>query len=175
MIQVGPTGQITQGHVLDVSRRAFERALRDYDSLLYVKWNPKKLRGWGCWEIRRRPEKYVVLESVTFEGNTYTKVGPKELDIISNVLDCAFLNYDQLRKIKSMDTWKKDGSYGKDFVRNMEAREEAFKEGVKKKDKEDLAYAARQNKTAIRDFKDMIQSGLNPAQIADHWDKKQGS
>lgn len=173
--QVGPTGRIIQGHVLDARRDAFERALRGYDSLLYVKWNPNKLRGWGCWEIRRRPEKNVALESVSFEGNTYTKVGPKELDIINHVLDVAFLNYTQINKIISMDSWIKDGQYGKNFVRNMDSREEKFKEDIKRRDKADIAYAAKQNKKAIRDLKDMIASGVNPALLADHWNNKRGS
>jgi len=171
MILVGPTGRITQGHVLDVSRVAFQRALRDYDSLLYVEWNPKKLRGWGCWEIRRQPENYVTLESIAFDGNTYTLIGLKEIDLVNHVLDCAFLNYDQVRKVKSIDRWATDGYKGKDLTRNMEAREKAAQAKMKEDKKEDLKYASKQLKSVGKDFKEMVASGINPALIANHWDK----
>lgn len=171
-VWVGPTGRISEGHVLDVSRVPFERALRDYDSLLYVKWNPTKLRGWGCWEIRRRPERNVALVSEVFEGNTYTLVGPKEIDLVNHVLDVAFLNYSQLNKIKSMDSWTRDGHRGQNFVANMERREEESRQEAQKKADENTRYVARQFKKEIKDFKELVASGLNPAQIANYWDKK---
>lgn len=150
VIFTAPTGKVIAGHVLDVNRRAFDQALRFYDKQLYTKWNPKKMRGWGCWEIRRKPD-----------------TGTREYDFIHHILDCAYLNYDQLRKLKKMDTWEKGGS--DQWLSSLETweREALVKEKIRKQ--EAMAYAAKQYKTEIRAFKEMILSGVNPARIVDHW------
>jgi hypothetical protein len=166
---VAPTGGLTTGHVLDVAKAPFERALRDYDSQLYVRWNPRKVRGWGCWEIRRRPNRKSVKEIVNFKGASIVVIDYVETDFGSSILDAAFLNYDQLRKLQAMDTWAQKTGLG--FVDSMERKEQEHREAVKAKQQADLKYAAGQMRTAVRDFKDMLQSGLNPAEIATHWDK----
>lgn len=168
-ISVAPTGRLTQGHVLDVSRRAFDRALRDYDHLLYTKWNPKKLNGWGAWEIRRRPETKCVVDIHEWQGNTIVELGYRELDIVSNVLTCAFLNYDQLRKIQEMDIFAAGGAKG--FAERLEAKEAAHRAEQMRKAKESSQYVAKQHKKEIREFKELLASGMNPARIADYWGK----
>lgn len=169
-IWVGPSGNICAGHVLDVRKGPFERALKDYDSQLYVKWNPKKLKGWGCWEIRRRPNLKSIVEVVEFEGKTYTRLEYRENNLIHHVLDCAFLNYDQLNKIQRIDTWKK--SDGKNFVDDLETQEREY---VAKKTAEAKASrqdAAKHYKREIKDLKELVQSGMNPALIGQYWNKQ---
>lgn len=170
-VWVGPVGQVTHGHVLDVARGPFERALRDYDSLLYVTWNPKKLKGWGCWEIRRRPEKKIAVDIVPYHGNTYVRCEYVEQDMVNHVLDCAFLNYDQLRKIRSMDMWSKFGGKGESFGAKLDAMQDAAQAREKAAAIESRRYMAKQFKSEIKDFKEMILSGTNPADIALHWDE----
>ena len=49
-LSMDPTGKLIKGHVLDVSIKPFEEAMRFNlnDPYLYVKWNPEKMQGWGC-------------------------------------------------------------------------------------------------------------------------------
>jgi hypothetical protein len=161
-----PTGRLIKGHVLDVDRATFTRALQAYDSLLYTAWNPKKLKGWGCWEIRRKPERLTPVDIEIFEGNTYTFLDAIENPLVNHVLDCAFLNYDQLRKIQTMDTTKENQRY---WVDQLEANEKAHVEKLKEAALENRKYAAKQFKREVKDFKEMVASGMNPALIANHW------
>lgn len=169
LIKLSPTGKLSTGHVLDVSKGPFERALKDYDSLLYVAWNADKLKGWGCWEIKRRPALKSVVYRETFEGNTYSVLDYDENPLINHVLDCAFLNYDQLRKIKEMDIWVNGNPAH--FVDNLESRERSHVENENRKNREELRYMGKQIRNEMKDFKDMIAGGLNPAELANHWDK----
>lgn len=165
-VWVGPTGRLSTGNVLDVGVKAFEQALRDHDHLLYIRWNPRKLKGWGCWEVRRRPEKKSVTHVFEWEGNTYCYINNEEIDIVNHVLDAGYLNYDLLTRIKAMDTWAGNRNY---WVEDLENKEKAHVAAKQAKAREDMRYAAKQMKSEIKDLKEMLKSGLNPAQIADHW------
>lgn len=171
---MGPTGNLIQGHVLDVNKAAFEQAMRFTlnDPHLYAKWNPKKLGGWGCWEIRRKPEFLSALDVTEFEGQLIFNLGKREIDIAHHVLDCAFLNYDAIRKLKEMDTWaygEKGASYEDEVERRTRTRREREKELAKK----ELGYMARHYRTQIRGFMEAIRSGVNPHEIAKYWDSVQ--
>lgn len=170
---LGPVGQVSKGHVLDVAEKPFVRALKDYDKQLYVKWNPKKLKGHGCWEIRRRPDMKSVKEVIAFKGNTYTVVEYRENNLIHHVLDCAFLNYDQLRKIQEMDVFA--NPTGRHVVDEIEHQEREYAEAQRQKAAEATKYAIKHYRKEMKDFKEMVQSGLNPASIARYWEttKKQ--
>lgn len=172
-ITVGPTGNTVQGNVLDASKLHLERKLQDHDPLLYLKWNPRKLYGHGCWEIRRKPELKSIREVVFFQGNTYTIIEPVELNMVNHVLDVAFINYALLSKIKRMDTWQQSDR-GKDWGHEFEYDEAKAMEAEEERSAQTLTYVANQHKSEIRDFKNLVLSGMNPAQIADHWGKKQG-
>lgn len=187
---MGPTGGLCKGHVLDVSEKPFVQRLKDYDAQLYVKWNPKKLRGWGCWEIRRKPEektakysqrhellptgfmKYGVQGDV-YEFNGFTIVYPKyhELDLINHVLDVAFLNYSVIDKLKKMDMWnqKNMGYKGKNFNKEAEYLEAKHLDKIEDEALKELDYGMKQHKAEIRDFKEYVASGNNPYKLADHW------
>lgn len=167
-IWLSATGNTIQGHVLDASRAPLEEMLRDYDPQLYIKWNPNKLRGWGCWEIRRRPNEKDIIETFHFEGMAIAVLAYKELNIINHVMDVPFLNYSVMDKLKGMDQWK-DSYKGKDFTKNIEYAEAKYDEKVEDKIHADREYNLKQMKSEIRYFKDYVLSGHNPARIADYW------
>lgn len=165
---MGPMGKVIRGHVLDCSVTGITRALKDYDPQLYVKWNPKKIRGHGCWEIRRIPNNKTIADAAEFQGNWIIKVDYVENDIINHVLDCAYLNYDAVRKVKEMDCWKSDH-----WIHRLDQDEEERRTNALEKAKNELRYNSKQIKPLMKAFKDMIGSGLNPAQIAQHWGNMQ--
>lgn len=172
MILVGPVGKISKGHVLDVNVKSFTRALKAYDPMLYVTWNPKKMRGHGCWEIRRKPEFNSTLDIAELDEDTaIIQVGPRENVLVHHVLDCAFLNYDQLRKLKEMDTFQYgNASQYQDLVeRKTRDRREADKEAGMRRRRD----AARTFKKQIRALKQFILDGGNPHLIAQFWDSVQ--
>lgn len=163
-----PTGNLIKGHVLDVNEALFNEALRFYDKQLYTKWNPNKLHGWGCWEIRRRPEFNTALDVAEFEGNLIFKVGPKEYDMVHHVLDCSFLNYDAIRKLREIDCWQYGTAeqYQDEVARRTRDRREKEQLAVQK----ERTYMVRHYKSEIRSFMEAIKGGANPYAIAQHWD-----
>jgi hypothetical protein len=170
-MKVGPVGHVSRGHVLDVNVKSFERALKNYDPMLYVEWNPKKCKGHGCWEIRRKPEFNSALDVAEIADIAIIKVGPYENQLVHHIMDCAFLNYDQLRKLKEMDTWQYgDATQYQDLVeRKTRDRREADKiAGLRRR-----RDAARTFKKQIRALKQYILDGGNPHRIAEFWDSVQ--
>lgn len=168
MISVGPVGSVSQGHVLDCNRKSFEKALQAYDPQLYIKWNPKKMRGHGCWEIRRKPEFYSAVDVGELPDCYIVKLGHHEVEIIHCIMDCAFLNYDQLRKLQEMDTWRYgDAKTYQDLVeqRTLDRQASEIERGRKRR-----AEAAREFKAQIRAMKDYILGGGNPHNIAGLWE-----
>lgn len=166
-ILMGPQGALIKGHVLDVNERRFNEALRFHDKALYTRWNPRKLRGHGCWEIRRRPEFNSALDIAEYEGKLIFVVGPKEYDMVHHVMDCAFLNYDQIRKLKEIDTWQYgNSSKYQDEVerRTRDRREREYQNMLKER-----ADMVRHYKQEIRSFREMVRDGGNPHLIAKYW------
>lgn len=162
-ILMGPTGKTIKGHCLDVSIKPFLRALRDHDPLLYVKWNPNKCAGWGCYEIRRKPEFTTIKDIAEYQGHLILDIGYVENDLMNHVLDCAFLNYDQIRKIKSIDTW---GVGPRQWLDNREYMAKKQKELNKEKAKYAMRDAAKTFKKEINQYKEFVNSGNNPHLIA---------
>ena len=169
-LSMDPTGKLIKGHVLDVSIKPFEEAMRFNlnDPYLYVKWSPEKMQGWGCWEIRRRPMFNSALDLCEYEGNILFKVGPKEYDLVHHVLDCAFLNYDAIRKLKEMDTWQHGNAtqYQDEVERRTRDRMERERESAAKEKRAMVRYFRKE----IRADMDEIKGGANPYAIAQHWD-----
>lgn len=168
-ILIGPTGSLIKGHVLDVNQKHFNEALQFYDKQLYTKWSPKKCGGWGAWEIRRRPDFNSALDIAEFEGNLIFVVGPKEYDMVHQIMDCAFLNYDQLRKLKEIDTWQYGNSsqYQDEVERRTRARQEKEQEIARK----ERTYMTQHYRAEIKAFRQMVLDGTNPAAIAQYWDR----
>lgn len=167
-IELGPVGRVAEGHVLDCNKKSFERALQNYDPMLYIRWNPKKLRGHGCWEIRRRPEFNSALDVTEFGEAVIVKVGPREIDLVHHVMDCAFLNYDQLRKLKEIDTWQYGTSTQyQDLVerKTRDRKELEQSQGMQRR-----REAIRTFRKQINEFREYILNGGNPHMIGAFWD-----
>ena len=152
----GPTGKLVQGHVMDVDVKAFNRALRELDKRLYTRWNPDKLRGWGCWEIRMRPRKKSALYMGSYEGKAIWMLEELEVNAVHHVLDCAFLNYDAIRKLKEMDTYDK-----KHFIHDLEYLEQQSANEANAKAHAERKYEMNYYKTAIKDLYSRVRSGEN--------------
>lgn len=172
---LSPTGNTIKGHVLDCAVGPLVERLRDYDPQLYVQWNPKKLRGWGLWEVRRKPEAKSVRKEdvVVYQGNTFVFPKYHEQGLVHHVLDVPFLNYKILEKLKSMDIWEhKDvGHKGKDLNHVLDYKEAKFLEREEDKAVKELDYNLKQYKKEIRWFKDYVATGQDPTRIADYWGK----
>lgn len=187
MITMKPTGNTIIGHVLDCSQKPFLEALKLYDPLLYFKWNPKKCAGYGCWEIRRKPEEKTAKTSrsietprgkVTTQGDVYefdgyTITWPKyhEVNLTHHILDLAYLNYNAIEKLKKMDMWEqRDVGYkGKNLTSVLDYNEAKNLERIDEKAASEKAYGLKQIRKEIRYYKDLINSGGNPALLADYW------
>lgn len=189
-IQLGMTGKLIKGHVLDSSPKYVERALKAYDPQLYVAWNSKKAYGHGVWEVRWKPEMKTVKKSKapeilqtgkiapavqgdTFDWFNYTIVWPKyhENNFNNHVMDVPFMNYSVLERIKAMDMWSKDnvGYKGQHLTKELAYKEAKFLEKEEDNAWKDLEYNLKQHKSEIRWFKDFVLDGGNPYRIADHW------
>lgn len=169
-ITTGPTGNVITGDVLDVNKKALDRALKAYDSQLYTKWNPKKCYGWGCWEVRRRPDNKVIVDYAEYNQDLFLRLEYKELDHIHHVFDLAFLNYRVIEKIKSMDTWATMSRVNEknvsQWVKNLESKESEAQQAMEDKIREDRLYALKQMKTQMAQLKEAVLSGVNPHLIA---------
>jgi hypothetical protein len=174
MIKVGPTGKTVKGHVLDVSYKPFVQTLKAYDPYLYVTWNSQKLKGWGCYEIRRAPEVNSVAEIYELKDCTVVRLEPCEVNIVNHVLDCAFLNYDQLRRIKDMDVWKLGPTKeraAQSFLNNIDYKEDkAAKIGMEKA-RSAARYATKHFKRELSNLKEEVRSGWNPHNIGSMWNQ----
>lgn len=170
MILVGPTGCTIRGTVLDSAVAPLEQKLREYDRQLYFRWNPKKLKGWGCWEVRRKPNEKTVKEVLSYGGNTYVVVDYIENNFDNHIMDVAYLNYDILTKLKRMDTWAVS-DHGKDFATEMDRRERDYKEKTEEQAKAERRYNIAQHKSMVRDLMDYTLSGGDPSKIANYWPK----
>lgn len=159
----GPTGKIITGHVLDCNKKELEKKLKAYDSKLYIKWNPKKLKGWGLWEVRRQPEKKRLVYKTSYQGVDLYEAEYVELDVIAHVLDVPILDYRVLGKIKKMDTWGDDK--GKNWVDRLEEEERAFKEKFDADNRANMQYNLKQHAKEWKDFAKFVSEGGNPGQV----------
>jgi hypothetical protein len=159
----GPTGNIITGSVMDCNKNELEKRLKAYDKKLYIKWNPRKLKGWGLWEVRREPEKKRLVYKGEYQGVDLYMAEYVEMDVISHVLDVPILNYRVIDKIKKMDTWGDDK--GRNWVDRLESQEATMKEKLEAKSKEDMRYNLKQHAKEWRDFAKFVSEGGNPGQI----------
>lgn len=164
-----PAGKLIRGHVLDVSLPPFLRALKDLDLQLYVKWNPRKMRGEGCWEFRRRPALKTSVHKGNYQGNAIYQLEYVEDGMTCHIMDAAFLNYDAIRKLKTMDTWSKDH-----WIHQIDYLENKQKTEARQKSRDALKYAIKQHKSATQELFEMVRSGINPGQIINStkWEMK---
>lgn len=175
--EIGPTGHLITGSVLDVNRKELERKMQQYDSQLYLKWNPQRQQGQGVWEVRRRPEKKSITKVHYFGGNTYVELDYKENDFENLIWRVETLNYQILDRLKETDVWAQvnyDPEHHsrltkalRDGDHNREAKED---KGLRDARKEAI-YKLNQDKSILRDFQEKINSGVNPALLMAFWGK----
>lgn len=189
-LKVNHESRLVQGHVLDVAKKPLLEALRRYDVQLYVKWNPKKLQGHGCWELRRKPEMKTVREGrfldtpyrgrVFFPGDIhdlgdFTIVEPKyhETSFENHVKDFTHLSYGMVGWIAAHDLWTMDqcGFKGKNFTKEAEYREAKYEEKIDEDADADKQYMIKQHRTQFNDFRSYINTGGNPYRLMDYWGK----
>jgi hypothetical protein len=170
MITVGAVGSVSVGHVLDCNKKTFEKALKAYDPLLYVVWNPKKLKGHGCWQIRRRSDVLAPVDVAELDPTKIIlKLDYQEYDWVNVIMDCAFLNYDALRKLKEMDMWQYATTSEK--LDEVIARKTQDKqEQLMQQRENDLRYMSNYFSKELRAWREAIRGGANPHEIAKYWD-----
>lgn len=174
-IWVGPTGNTVRGDVMDVSKKGLEDALKLYDPLLYIVWNPKKHLGYGCWELRRRPEKKTLISHGEYCGVNIIEAKYVENGYENHVLDLSFLSYEVLAKIKKMDLWSQIGydrsNHNKvtNFLNKLDSNFEEHTAKQEQKNYDDLMYNMKQHTSALNTYKQAILSGTNPAELARGW------
>lgn len=173
-ISVGPTGTLVTGDILDVNRQSLESAIQYYDPLLYFKWNPNKNKGYGKWELRRRPEHKSIVESIQLSGVGIHKLEYVEYDIANHIFDLTCLNYRLLDKIKASDMWAKIEYNGKqhrvdNFAKEANTKFYENKDQAKRKMQEDMLYNLKQDKSIIEDFRERLRDGVDPNHLLRYW------
>lgn len=176
MIHVGATGRLVQGDVLDSNKEHLERALKAYDPQLYLRWNVKKRKGLGVWELRRRPnEKTATLQGYLPNGQPVLYLDYKEVDIENHVKDVPILGYDLVEWVKRCDQWAamnyEEGQHQRvdSWLDQMDAGYDRFLSKTETTNQAEAVYGLKQERGMIRDYKDAILSGTNPASIARWW------
>lgn len=170
MIKVGAVGRVSVGHVLDCNKKAFEKTLRNYDPLLYVVWNPFKVKGHGCWEIRRKSDLLTPVDVAELDPERIIlKLDYKEYNWVNSIMDCEFLNYDAFRKLKEMDMWQyaTDGESLDEVIRRKTRDKQ---EQIAARREEELRYMSKYFSKELRAWREAIRGGANPYEIARHWD-----
>ena len=174
-INVGPTGALIKGDVLDVNVRTLERLVKSYDDLLYFKWNPKKRFGMGVWELRRRPAHKSVTQTLCLNGQTYHVLDYKEQDLENHVWDLPHLGYDLLQRLKEADQFLMcNYEVGKELRVSrhndyMMKKARQVKEEAKAKARADMMYNLKQDKGIIKDFQEKLLSGVDPNHLMRFW------
>lgn len=184
-VKLARESNLIQGHVLDVSRAPLLAALRRYDPQLYIKWNPKKRAGRGCWELRRKPEFKTVREGRfletpkfgkvffpgdVFEFDGYTLAVPKyhETNFENHVKDFEYLSYDMVKWVADHDLFKY-GYKGKNAIQEAEYREAKYEEKIDEESYAEKMYGFKQMRTQISDFREYILAGGDPYRLLDFW------
>lgn len=168
---IGPTGALVHGTIHDCKRSSVESAIKSYDPLLYIKWNPSKNYGMGRWELRRRPEKKSVKETLEIDGVKYHRLDYVELDLVNHIFDLPVLNYSIMERIKKADVWARadyDGNNATKVERLLDRIEEkriALQEEHKKKNMEETLYKMQQFDSQLEVYRQAILDGQNPADL----------
>src|SRR6185437_7296833 len=170
-IEIGPTGSLIQGSIHDCNKASLEYAIKSYDPLLYIKWNPNKLGKMGCWELRRRPEKKSVRQTLEYGGKKYHHLDYVEIDIVNHIFDVPVLGYNLIQKIKRSDVWAAADYDGHNLdkithkLNSIEDKRTELQQLEKDKAHSDAMYGMKQIKNQLNVYKQAILDGQNPADI----------
>lgn len=179
-IQVKHEFRIITGTINDVSKTHLERALKRYDSQLYLKWDSKK----AVWQLRRRPDTKSVKEGyfldVPSKGRVFFPGDVHEFDNFTISVpkyhetraDCVkifqHLDYRILDWVAKQDLWKY-GYKGKNFADEAAYREAKFEEKIDEDSYAEKAYGLKQMRTQINDFRQYVLDGGDPYRLLDFW------
>jgi hypothetical protein len=146
-------GKVVKGHVFDVNKKHLEKALKDYDNQLEIRWHTDKNRGRGCWELWRRPSQMTLIPRAAgfFELRYVYK------PMIHHVMDVEFLSYNIITKLKEMDAWQ-HADYDQALIDQSREIERKTRAAAK----EELRYGLKHNRRFVTAFKDAVASGYNP-------------
>jgi hypothetical protein len=154
-------GRVTKGNVNDCRKSTLERLLKNYDPLLYIKWNPEKRNGIGVWEIRRRPtKKEEYYRGVWIDGTPVYELDYHENDLVNHVLDIPYLTERVLTKLYEMDTYRVDK-----WVDKFDYEQERSQDKLEAQNREELAYQLRHHRKEIEILRESVRDGYNPAQF----------
>jgi hypothetical protein len=177
-------GNVVKGDVHDCKKAYVERALKAYDTQLYLKWNPLKTilpngktyfmpppgeywRGFGrgCWELRRRPNEKTAVPTWELGDSIVFSLEYLETDVIHCVKDFQYLNYDIVKWVSDNDTWK-----FQNWAHDLEYREDQSYNKELDASQADLKYAIKQERRAMRAFQDELKSGKSPLEfLSGNW------
>lgn len=158
MNQINRLGYTVKGHVLDVSKRVLEKMLKNYDSQLFLHWNPwKKTAQNGTWEVRRKPDIKLLTYCGEFEGQDMYAYEYKYNSFLDHVMDLPILRYDCLDKIKSMDKWSNTNweTEWDDHIKSLKDNEE-------KKKWDNIRASIREDKKYWKQLQEATLSGYDP-------------
>lgn len=158
--KVSSFGSVVQGSVLDMNKKYFCEKLKQYDPRLYLKWNPKKRKGHGVWEIRIKPSKPTLVYHGEFMGQELCSLEYIESDMIHHVLDVNVLNMQVFNKLREMDAWENKNLIAEG---DYEAERQLIKQELQQ-DEERLRMI-RENKKYFRELHEVARSGVNPASL----------
>lgn len=173
--KIGPTGNLIQGTIFDTPKEELERKLKRYDEQLYLKWEPKRNRGYGCWQLRRRPQFKTIVDSFRVDGCIINRLEYKEIDIENHVWDINVLTESLLDRVKACDIWDRveyqEGRIGRieQFNQDMEENYFGHRADTQEKTRKEMMYGIMQDKRIVKDFQERIVSGVNPAHLLRYW------
>lgn len=157
-IEVTNQGRVIKGSVFDVNPKYLERALKDYDKQLYLKWNPNKREGLGMWELRRTPNEKTAVFKTDYKGVNFYELDFVENDLVHHVLDLPYLNYKVLTRLREMDAWEnKNHISHRDYLAEKKLIQDELKYEA------EIKYLVKENKKYFQDLQEYVRSGYNPA------------
>ncbi len=157
MIEIKNTGRLVQGHVLDVKLKPFLRSLKDFDNRLYIKWNPKKNRSNGKWELWRLPKYKTPVFFTELNGKRIHTLEYRENMFENYIADVKFIDYSIISTLQKLDT-----AEIKDFNNYLDYADDKKYEKDLKRSKDDLAYNLKHHRKEFAYLYEDMRSGGNP-------------
>lgn len=158
--EIAPTGRLVRGTIHDCNEKAFLRAIHAYDKSLYIKWNPTKRDGYGCWELWRKPTKKTLVNHGEFEGCHFFTLEYQSKSLVHHIKDLEYLSYDLVDWLKQADGWnhKSVGKLLDDaYVNHLDK--------IDAKKWEEIRLYLKDHKSEMKDLYEYVRSGGNLAAL----------